>query len=253
MLWRKVDWAEQQKIIKRHKRDHVSLADLESERPLIREKRLPNNNDSSVWGKYDKKSQKRRKRLIELFERPELYNDELWNQEWYLQDTRTNKNLPKLDLNVLPLYRLGVTGRGIRVAVLDDGLEYTHDDLRNNYDPEISYDVNEGDNDPMPRYESTGMNGHGTRCAGEIAMEADNQKCGVGVSFEASIGGIKLLDGIVNDRVEGEALGYKPKYIDIYTASWGPADDGKSLEGPGRLATEALEMGISQVALLLKI
>lgn len=49
------------------------------------------------------------------------------------QDTRSNRNLPKLDLNVLPLYRLGITGRGIRVAVLDDGLEYTHDDLRNNY------------------------------------------------------------------------------------------------------------------------
>ena len=49
------------------------------------------------------------------------------------QDTRSNKALPKLDLNVLPLYRLGVTGRGVRIAVLDDGLEYTHDDLRNNY------------------------------------------------------------------------------------------------------------------------
>lgn len=49
------------------------------------------------------------------------------------QDTRTNKALPKLDLNVLPLYRLGVNGRGVRIAVLDDGLEYSHDDLRNNY------------------------------------------------------------------------------------------------------------------------
>jgi len=92
------------------------------------------------------------------------------------------------------------------------------------------------------------MNGHGTRCAGEIAMEANNQKCGVGVAFEASIGGIKLLDGLVNDRVEGEALGYRSELIDIYTASWGPADDGKSLEAPGRLAIEALERGITEVS-----
>lgn len=161
-----------------------------------------------------------------------------------MQDTRSNKALPKLDLNVLPLYRLGVTGRGVRIAVLDDGLEYTHDDLRNNYDPYISYDVNEGDEDPLPRYELSGINGHGTRCAGEIAMEANNRKCGVGVAFEASIGGIKLLDGLVNDRIEGEALGYKTELVDIYTASWGPADDGKSLEAPGRLAMEALERGI---------
>lgn len=100
--------------------------------------------------------------------------------------------------------------------------------------------------------DSSGMNGHGTRCAGEIVMEANNRKCGVGVAFEASVGGIKLLDGLVNDRVEGEALGYKPELVDIYTASWGPADDGKSLEAPGRLATEALERGITLVRLPVK-
>lgn len=92
-----------------------------------------------------------------------------------------------------------------------------------------------------------GANAHGTRCAGEIAMEANNGKCGVGVAFEASIGGIKLLDGFVNDRVEGEALGFKSEIVDIYTASWGPPDDGKSLEAPGRLAREAIDRGIKKV------
>lgn len=91
------------------------------------------------------------------------------------------------------------------------------------------------------------MNGHGTRCAGEIAMEANNGKCGVGIAYDSSIGGIKLLDGLVNDRIEGEALSYRQDLIDIYTASWGPADDGKSLEAPGRLANEALERGINEV------
>ena len=49
------------------------------------------------------------------------------------QDTRTRPDLPKLDLHVLPIYKLGVTGRGVRVVVLDDGIEYTHDDLKDNY------------------------------------------------------------------------------------------------------------------------
>ncbi|XP_068980359.1 neuroendocrine convertase 1-like isoform X1 [Bombus flavifrons] len=240
----KIIWADQQKTIERHKRGYVPLSSFDSEKPLIREKRLEvdqyhlNNikEDDKDWQEFWQEDPQD-SRL--------MFNDELWDQEWYLQDTRSNNALPKLDLNVLSLYRLGVTGRGVRIAVLDDGLEYTHDDLRNNYDPDISYDVNEADDDPLPRYELSGVNGHGTRCAGEIAMEANNRKCGVGIAFEASIGGIKLLDGLVNDRVEGEALGYKPELVDIYTASWGPADDGKSLEAPGRLASEALERGIA--------
>ncbi|XP_076479067.1 neuroendocrine convertase 1 isoform X3 [Bombus vancouverensis nearcticus] len=240
----KIIWADQQKTIERHKRGYVPLSSFDSEKPLIREKRLE-------VDQYHLNSIKEDDKDWQEFwqENPQdsrlMFNDELWDQEWYLQDTRSNNALPKLDLNVLSLYRLGVTGRGVRIAVLDDGLEYTHDDLRNNYDPDISYDVNEADDDPLPRYELSGVNGHGTRCAGEIAMEANNRKCGVGIAFEASIGGIKLLDGLVNDRVEGEALGYKPELVDIYTASWGPADDGKSLEAPGRLASEALERGIA--------
>lgn len=79
------------------------------------------------------------------------FNDELWVQEWYMvsgwgcrvdcrknvkflqQDTRTRPDLPKLDLNVLPVYRRGITGKGVRISILDDGLEYTHDDLQQNY------------------------------------------------------------------------------------------------------------------------
>jgi proprotein convertase subtilisin/kexin type 1 len=56
-------------------------------------------------------------------------------------------------------------------------------------DPEISYDANDDDNDPTPRYDGALTNAHGTRCAGEIAMSANNRKCGVGVAFNAKIGG----------------------------------------------------------------
>lgn len=33
------------------------------------------------------------------------------------------------------------------------------------------------------------ISSHGTRCAGEVAAEANNGICGVGVSFNASVGG----------------------------------------------------------------
>ena len=41
--------------------------------------------------------------------------------------------------------------------------------------------------DPMPSYLDD--NAHGTRCAGEVAMQAGNGKCGVGIAYNAKIGG----------------------------------------------------------------
>lgn len=35
---------------------------------------------------------------------------------------------------------------------------------------------------------------HGTRCAGEAAALANNGVCGVGVSYNAKIGGLKFTD-----------------------------------------------------------
>lgn len=42
----------------------------------------------------------------------------------------------------------------------------------------------------MPRYGATPENAHGTRCAGEVAMQANNSKCGVGIAYNAGIGGM---------------------------------------------------------------
>ncbi|XP_052742405.1 neuroendocrine convertase 1 isoform X2 [Bicyclus anynana] len=175
-----------------------------------------------------------------------LFNDELWEYEWYLQDTRTDPYLPRLDLNVLPVYALGYNGQGVRVSILDDGVEHNHTDLHENYDPEISWDCNEGDSDPFPRYDEKNSNSHGTRCAGEIAMTANNGKCGVGVAWGAKVGGVRMLDGRITDRIEGEAIGYAWDKVDIYSASWGPNDDGKTVEGPGRLAVEAFRRGVDK-------
>ncbi len=38
-----------------------------------------------------------------------------------------------------------------------------------------------------------------------------------------------MLDGHVTDRVEAEAIAFNHKYIDIYSASWGPNDDGRTV------------------------
>ncbi|XP_066992813.1 furin-like protease 2 [Anabrus simplex] len=95
----------------------------------------------------------------------------------------------------------------------------------------------------MPR--DNGDNKHGTRCAGEVAAVAFNNYCGIGIAYNASIGGVRMLDGTVNDAVEARALGLNPEHIDIYSASWGPEDDGKTVDGPGPLARRAFIYGVT--------
>lgn len=36
-----------------------------------------------------------------------------------------------------------------------------------------------------------------------------------------------MLDGEVTDAVEASSLSFNNQHIDIYSASWGPDDDGK--------------------------
>ncbi|MBN3302954.1 PCSK4 convertase, partial [Amia calva] len=93
------------------------------------------------------------------------------------------------DLNVVSAWALGLTGEGVVVTILDDGIEKTHPDLAANYDPQASYDLNDNDMNPQPRYTEANENRHGTRCAGEVAAVANNAVCGVGVAYRAQIGG----------------------------------------------------------------
>uniref|UniRef100_H0X116 Neuroendocrine convertase 1 n=1 Tax=Otolemur garnettii TaxID=30611 RepID=H0X116_OTOGA len=207
-------------------------------------KRL-SDDDRVVWAEqqYEKE---RSKRSAPRDSAGNLFNDPMWNQQWYLQDTRMTAALPKLDLHVIPVWQKGITGKGVVITVLDDGLEWNHTDIYDNYDPEASYDFNDNDHDPFPRYDPTNENKHGTRCAGEIAMQANNRKCGVGVAYNSKVGGIRMLDGIVTDAIEASSIGFNPGHVDIYSASWGPNDDGKTVEGPGRLAQKAFEYGVKQ-------
>ncbi|XP_015494670.1 furin isoform X1 [Parus major] len=166
--------------------------------------------------------------------------DPKFPQQWYLYNTNQR------DLNVRQAWEQGYTGKGIVVSILDDGIEKNHPDLEANYDPGASFDVNDQDPDPQPRYTQMNDNRHGTRCAGEVAAVANNGICGVGVAYNARIGGVRMLDGEVTDAVEAHSLGLNPNHIHIYSASWGPEDDGKTVDGPARLAEEAFFRGVSQ-------
>jgi len=59
--------------------------------------------------------------------------------------------------------------------------------------------------------------------------------------------GIRMLDGDVSDSVEARALSFNPQHVDVYSASWGPEDNGRVVEGPDKLAAEAFHHGVLKV------
>jgi hypothetical protein len=61
--------------------------------------------------------------------------------------------------------------------------------------------------------------------------------------FNFRIGGVRILDGNILDVLEARAISFNRDHIDIYSASWGPDDDGRTVDGPGPLAKKALEDG----------
>ncbi|CDS42286.1 proprotein convertase subtilisin:kexin type 5 [Echinococcus multilocularis] len=169
------------------------------------------------------------------------WNDLKYPDMWYL-NRASNKDSDEVDLNVQEAWQLGYSGKGVVVTIMDDGLDHTHPDLSANYAEQASWDVNNGDRDPMPNTTNPD-NKHGTRCAGQVAAVGNNSVCIVGVAFNALIGGIRMLDGTITDRVEAESLNFNQNYIDIYSGSWGPDDTGQIYEGPGRMASEAFHKG----------
>lgn len=72
--------------------------------------------------------------------------------QWYLKNTGQNGGKPKLDLNVEAAWAQGFTGKNVTTAIMDDGVDYMHPDLKFNYNAQASYDFSSNDPYPYPRY-----------------------------------------------------------------------------------------------------
>lgn len=179
-------------------------------------------------------------RLLKRAKRSIHFNDPKYPQQWHLNNRRS----PGRDINVTGVWERNVTGRGVTVVVVDDGVEHTVQDIAPNYSPEGSYDLNSNDPDPMPHPDEENGNHHGTRCAGEIAAVPNNSFCAVGVAYGSRIAGIRVLDGPLTDSMEAVAFNKHYQINDIYSCSWGPDDDGKTVDGPHQLGKAALQHGV---------
>jgi subtilisin-like proprotein convertase family protein len=169
-----------------------------------------------------------------------LPNDPLVGQQWHLKNTGQSRGTVGADINVESVWNYpgtGYRGAGLVVGVVDDGLETTHPDLAANVRTDIDRDWNDSTpDDPSPGSDDD----HGTSCAGNVAAIGNNNLGVVGSAPESKIVGLRLIAASTSDAQEAEAMAWRNDLIPIKSNSWGPTDDGRTLEAPGSLTRAAL-------------
>ncbi|GAB4464968.1 MAG: hypothetical protein OHK0037_19440 [Elainellaceae cyanobacterium] len=145
--------------------------------------------------------------------------DPLFPDQWHLVNTGQTGGLPGVDINIANVWE-DYTGAGVNVGIIDDGVEYVHDDLFLNYNSALELDAAENDGDPAP---GSAFDSHGTSVAGLIAASA-NGVGGVGVAPDASISALRL-DFLTFDEsdfiAQATAALYRAADFDVVNNSWG--------------------------------
>ncbi len=162
-------------------------------------------------------------------------SDPLYSAQWHLKNTGQVGNDNKRgkvgeDINVEPVWSSCIDdscrGEGIRIAVVDNGLEMTHEDLKENVVLGKSYDYVDQDTDPSP-------GDHGTSVAGIIAARDLN---GLGVRGVAPRAELVSYNYIKAQTLENksDAMTRDAEQNHVSNNSWGPAG------GTGRLIDSSI-------------
>lgn len=169
-------------------------------------------------------------------------NDPLFSRQWHLKNTGQSgaggpAALAGEDLNIGKAWQLA-TGTGVQIAVIDDGLDIFHEDLRVVAGKSWDYRTN-AYGDP-----SSSTSSHGTSCGGLAAAIGDNNLGVTGVAFNARLVGYNLL-AATTGAFGADAVTKDLASNHIYTNSYGAADSNGLLAPADDLWRDAIRTGIS--------
>ena len=164
-------------------------------------------------------------------------NDPLYACQWHLNSGGGGD----MDINVESVWADSITGEGISVAVVDDTIDYSHDDLSANINSSLNHDYGGRSNAYRP------ADHHGTNVAGVIAAR-DNTIGVRGVTPRATIYGYNLLgDGYVHLTVanSADAMARNRVATAVSNNSWGPPD-GYGLNHAPAMWNMAIDSGVTE-------
>ena len=164
--------------------------------------------------------------------RPSQIDDPLYGCQWHLNNALGE------DINVEPVWSDGIKGEGINIAVVDDGMDWNHEDLVDNVDASRNHDYT-GYNDVHHPFEH-----HGTAVAGVIAAR-DNGIGVRGVAPQATIYGYNYLAVEPTDALRADAMARNSVTTAVSNNSWGPTD-GPGLGTANAFWKQAIKSGLNQ-------
>ncbi|MGB8508081.1 MAG: S8 family serine peptidase [Pyrinomonadaceae bacterium] len=207
------------------------------------------------WGDEQSQTETARRIVSALNGAP---NDPLLAEQWALANTGQRAGKSSADISAFEAWKKTHGSDQVVVAVLDSGVDYTHQDLSANiwtrpanvpaYEDEDlgeiddvhGFDAADNARDPMDD------NGHGTHCAGIIGAEGDNNEGIAGVNWKVEIMPLKFMSkggfGTTKDAIE--SINYvidRKKHgvnVRIISASWGSTRKSRALEDVIRKAGE---------------
>ncbi len=147
-----------------------------------------------------------------------------WPGQWHLG----NGAVPGVDIKTPAAWANDITGLGVTVGIVDDGLETAHPDLNPNYVAGDSWDF--GENDEIPDPVVTGgpnEDRHGTSVAGVAAARGGNGIGGTGAAPHAGLAGLRVDFGaqttasFVDATLYRSSLDSPPLNIHIKNHSYG--------------------------------
>ena len=139
-------------------------------------------------------------------------NDPLYGCQWHLNNDGQFRNSGGHDIGVEEVWPT-YTGSGINVAVVDDGMDFRHEDLKDNVDTSFNHNYDPDVTDIYHPFED-----HGTAVAGLIAAK-DNSLGMRGVAPEATIYGYNLLEDLTDMNI-ADAMNRNATSTAISNNSW---------------------------------
>ncbi|KZV90418.1 subtilisin-like protein [Exidia glandulosa HHB12029] len=129
----------------------------------------------------------------------------------------------------------GITGAGIKIAIIDSGIDYMHPSLGGGFGPgfkvaggtDLVGDSYTGENTPVPDADPMDCVGHGTHVAGIIGANPGNDLGISGVAYNATILAYKVggcNGGIGDDVIIDAIMRAHDAGADIITMSFGSID-----------------------------